>query len=105
MKSHVTLPLLSLSAVAALSSFNVNAHGWVEFPSARQNTCYLDGGFGPTRSLTKRVKRLLKNQARTRLCNAAKLRRTYQTTATWHTFRRWFVTVNCVLPAMPLRKA
>ncbi|HCG7050324.1 TPA: lytic polysaccharide monooxygenase [Vibrio parahaemolyticus] len=45
MKSHVTLPLLSLSAVAALSSFNVNAHGWVEFPSARQNTCYLDGGF------------------------------------------------------------
>ncbi|GAK16372.1 spindolin-related protein [Vibrio sp. JCM 19053] len=31
MKSHVTLPLLSLSAVAALSSFNVNAHGWVEF--------------------------------------------------------------------------
>ncbi|EGU60709.1 carbohydrate binding domain-containing protein, partial [Vibrio nigripulchritudo ATCC 27043] len=22
-----------------------NAHGWVEYPSARQNTCYLDGGF------------------------------------------------------------
>lgn len=26
-------------------SFQVNAHGWVEFPSARQNTCYEDGGF------------------------------------------------------------
>nr|WP_238930452.1 lytic polysaccharide monooxygenase [Vibrio sp. S9_S30] len=22
-----------------------NAHGWVEYPSARQNTCYMDGGF------------------------------------------------------------
>lgn len=45
MKSNITLPLLSLSALAALSSFNVNAHGWVEFPNARQNICYLDGGF------------------------------------------------------------
>ncbi len=45
MKSYVTLPLVSFGAIAALSSFNVNAHGWVEFPSARQNTCYLDGGF------------------------------------------------------------
>lgn len=45
MKLHVSLPLLSLSAVAVLSSFNVSAHGWVEFPSARQHTCYEDGGF------------------------------------------------------------
>ncbi|NVJ57687.1 MAG: lytic polysaccharide monooxygenase, partial [Vibrionaceae bacterium] len=45
MKSNITLPLLSLSALAALSSFNANAHGWVEFPNARQNICYLDGGF------------------------------------------------------------
>ncbi|WP_159737621.1 lytic polysaccharide monooxygenase [Vibrio atypicus] len=45
MKLNTTLPLLSLSAVAALSSFNVSAHGWVEFPNARQNICYEDGGF------------------------------------------------------------
>ncbi|WP_423840800.1 lytic polysaccharide monooxygenase [Vibrio mytili] len=45
MKSHLTIPLLSVGAIAALSSFNVSAHGWVEFPSARQHTCYLDGGF------------------------------------------------------------
>lgn len=36
-------------ALAGLSQVLVpnlaNAHGWVEFPSARQNTCYLDGGF------------------------------------------------------------
>lgn len=45
MKSYLKIPLLSLSTIAAFSSFYVNAHGWVEFPSARQNTCYLDGGF------------------------------------------------------------
>ena len=45
MKSYVTFPLVTVSAIAALSTFNVSAHGWVEFPSARQNTCYLDGGF------------------------------------------------------------
>ena len=44
MKSYVTLPLVSLGAMAALSSFNVSAHGWVEFQGA-SNTCYLDGGF------------------------------------------------------------
>ncbi|MDF2155844.1 lytic polysaccharide monooxygenase [Vibrio sp. CAU 1672] len=45
MKIHTTIAVASLSAVAAGSSFSANAHGWVEFPSARQNTCYLDGGF------------------------------------------------------------
>ncbi len=45
MKMNLTLPLMSLSALAALSSMNVSAHGWAEFPSARQNTCYEDGGF------------------------------------------------------------
>ncbi|MCW8333300.1 lytic polysaccharide monooxygenase [Vibrio paucivorans] len=36
---------MAMGSLAALSSINVQAHGWVEFPSARQNTCYLDGGF------------------------------------------------------------
>jgi len=45
MKANLTLPLMSMSAIAALCSVNVNAHGWAEFPSARQNTCYQDGGF------------------------------------------------------------
>ncbi|MGY3571179.1 lytic polysaccharide monooxygenase [Vibrio paucivorans] len=37
--------IMAMGSLAALSSINVQAHGWVEFPSARQNTCYLDGGF------------------------------------------------------------
>ncbi len=45
MKLSISLPLLSLSTVAVLSSLNASAHGWVEFPSARQHTCYEDGGF------------------------------------------------------------
>lgn len=45
MKMNLTLPLMSLSALAIVSSMNVSAHGWAEFPSARQNTCYEDGGF------------------------------------------------------------
>lgn len=32
---------LSLPAISG----SVQAHGWAEFPSARQNTCYNDGGF------------------------------------------------------------
>ncbi|NLS13627.1 Spindolin [Vibrio sp. SM6] len=28
-----------------LASPLTHSHGWVEFPSARQNTCYLDGGY------------------------------------------------------------
>lgn len=32
---------LSLSAISG----SVQAHGWAEFPSARQNTCYNDGGY------------------------------------------------------------
>lgn len=39
------LPPLTLAFFGALSSVGVQAHGWVEYPSARQNTCYLDGGF------------------------------------------------------------
>jgi len=38
--SSMILGLLSLGSISEAS-----AHGWVEFPSARQNTCYLDGGF------------------------------------------------------------
>ncbi|WP_299495358.1 lytic polysaccharide monooxygenase [uncultured Shewanella sp.] len=36
--SIVFLPSLLMSSIA-------QGHGWVEFPSARQNTCYNDGGF------------------------------------------------------------
>ncbi|KLN63891.1 MULTISPECIES: lytic polysaccharide monooxygenase [Vibrio] len=43
MKANLTL--MNMSALAALCSLNVSAHGWAEFPSARQNTCYQDGGF------------------------------------------------------------
>jgi len=45
MKVKVITPLLAASTIAALSSFNVAAHGWVEYPNARQNICYEDGGF------------------------------------------------------------
>ncbi|MGD8110730.1 lytic polysaccharide monooxygenase [Vibrio sp. TRT 17S01] len=45
MKNLTTLSLISAGLVTSLTSINVHAHGWVEFPSARQNTCYLDGGF------------------------------------------------------------
>lgn len=45
MKSKLGLPIVGLGVLAALSSLNVSAHGWSEFPSARQNTCYEDGGF------------------------------------------------------------
>lgn len=45
MKTLITASVLTMGSLAALSSNLVNAHGWVEFPSARQNTCYLDGGF------------------------------------------------------------
>ncbi|MEF1172941.1 lytic polysaccharide monooxygenase [Vibrio sinaloensis] len=45
MKSKLNIALLSLGVSSALFSFNVHAHGWVEFPNARQNICYEDGGF------------------------------------------------------------
>lgn len=41
-----TLPLLALASLSSLVQPNTaDAHGWVNFPSARQNTCFLDGGF------------------------------------------------------------
>ncbi|MEK6212579.1 MAG: Spindolin, partial [Vibrio fluvialis] len=36
---------LSALIIGSVASFQVAAHGWVEYPSARQNTCYQDGGF------------------------------------------------------------
>ncbi|WP_244291628.1 MULTISPECIES: lytic polysaccharide monooxygenase [Vibrio] len=38
--ASIAVGLLSIGNIS-----QVNAHGWVEYPSARQNTCYLDGGF------------------------------------------------------------
>ena len=45
MKSCLNVSFATLAGLTALTSVNVHAHGWVEYPSARQNTCYLDGGF------------------------------------------------------------
>ncbi|PMJ99550.1 lytic polysaccharide monooxygenase [Vibrio sp. 10N.261.55.A7] len=45
MKTKLKLTTLGVGLITAFGSLSVNAHGWVEFPSARQNTCYLDGGF------------------------------------------------------------
>ena len=45
MKSYLNVSFATLAGLTALTSVNVHAHGWVEYPSARQNTCYLDGGF------------------------------------------------------------
>jgi len=45
MKTHASLSLISLGVAATLSSLNAYAHGWVEYPNARQNICYQDGGF------------------------------------------------------------
>ncbi|MBC3617171.1 lytic polysaccharide monooxygenase [Vibrio metschnikovii] len=42
MKHRLVLSTLCISLSIPSLAF---AHGWVEFPSARQNTCYLDGGF------------------------------------------------------------
>lgn len=36
---------LTLGLMNVVSVPTVDAHGWVEFPNARQNICYLDGGF------------------------------------------------------------
>ena len=42
-----TLALFTPALIMSTTLFTgaASAHGWVEFPSARQNTCYLDGGF------------------------------------------------------------
>lgn len=45
MKYGLKVSVLSALVFGSLTTANVQAHGWVEFPSARQNTCYLDGGF------------------------------------------------------------
>ncbi len=45
MKNKSILPLVGLGVLAAFSSLNASAHGWNEFPNARQNVCYEDGGF------------------------------------------------------------
>ncbi len=44
MLNKVSLALGLFVSVASVSSA-VQAHGWAEFPSARQNICYNDGGF------------------------------------------------------------
>ena len=44
MKSCLNLCLGALGSMAALASMNASAHGWVEYPNARQNICYEDGG-------------------------------------------------------------
>lgn len=85
MKSYVTLPLASLGALAALSSFNVSAHGWVEFPSARQNTCYLDGGFWTNEIPNQACQAAYDESGLTLSCNVVRLLQTYRTTVTWHT--------------------
>lgn len=41
----ITSLMLAASGLGLMMPVAANAHGWVEFPSARQNTCYLDGGF------------------------------------------------------------
>ncbi|MBT2918407.1 lytic polysaccharide monooxygenase [Vibrio anguillarum] len=45
MNNFNKVSVLGLLSLSGLLSAHVQAHGWVEFPSARQNTCYLDGGF------------------------------------------------------------
>ncbi len=41
-----TLSLLAIVGTSILMTpTTVDAHGWVNFPSARQNICFLDGGF------------------------------------------------------------
>ncbi len=45
MKQLYISSVLGAAVYAALSGVQVQAHGWVEFPSARQNICFLDGGF------------------------------------------------------------
>lgn len=45
MKKALSLSLASASVLTALSAVQVHAHGWVEYPNARQNVCYEDGGF------------------------------------------------------------
>lgn len=45
MKKALSLSLASASVLTALSTVQVHAHGWVEYPNARQNVCYEDGGF------------------------------------------------------------
>ena len=36
---------LTITSLLTFCSLTVHAHGWVEYPNARQNICYLDGGF------------------------------------------------------------
>ncbi|MCX9489061.1 Spindolin, partial [Vibrio cholerae] len=45
MKYGLKISALGSVMLGVLAAPQVQAHGWVEFPSARQNTCYLDGGF------------------------------------------------------------
>lgn len=45
MKYGLKISALGSVILGVLAASQVQAHGWVEFPSARQNTCYLDGGF------------------------------------------------------------
>lgn len=44
MKKNLVLVAPALLSSLIYSQFSYS-HGWVEFPSARQNTCYNDGGF------------------------------------------------------------
>ena len=45
MRNSLKLSTLAIGVMVMIPSWQAQAHGWVSFPSARQNTCFLDGGF------------------------------------------------------------
>ncbi|PSW18323.1 hypothetical protein C9I98_16615 [Photobacterium sanctipauli] len=45
MKKIISLSVGAASVMAAVTSFQVSAHGWTDFPKARQMFCYEDGGY------------------------------------------------------------
>lgn len=83
MKYGLKISALGSVILGALAASQVQAHGWVEFPSARQNTCYLDGGFGITRFQIRLVRRPMMFLARFRLCSAMKYRPMCRSIGIW----------------------
>ncbi|MFW7523337.1 lytic polysaccharide monooxygenase [Vibrio ostreicida] len=49
MNTCLNVSSVAIASLISLTSLNSQAHGWVEFPNARQNICYLDGGFWDNR--------------------------------------------------------
>ncbi|MGF1698963.1 lytic polysaccharide monooxygenase [Photobacterium makurazakiensis] len=45
MKKIIPLSVGAATVMAAITSFQVSAHGWTDFPKARQMFCYEDGGY------------------------------------------------------------